>query len=135
LRVEEYGDGIVGKCVDELADKLVAKGLEDKDNFVQTLFTLNRAVQLRQQEHPLINEILWSRTVLSTQLPLPCRLPNFSSWRLRCSPLRLEDWQLFNPDTAATVLSGTIDSLSMGYWEDCSIRTIREVLGCWLGLS
>ncbi|KAH7914265.1 hypothetical protein BJ138DRAFT_1110710 [Hygrophoropsis aurantiaca] len=56
LRKEEYGDDTVEKItahtIEELADKLVEKGLEDRDSFLQTIREYNTAVHHHREEHP-----------------------------------------------------------------------------------
>ncbi|KAG1745850.1 uncharacterized protein EDB91DRAFT_1236183 [Suillus paluster] len=71
LRKEEYGDGIVEKIfagsIEELADKLLEKGLKDKEGFLKTVRNYNAAVQNHRAEHPTLG---WDPTVkdgLSTQ--------------------------------------------------------------------
>ncbi|KIJ64491.1 hypothetical protein HYDPIDRAFT_89939 [Hydnomerulius pinastri MD-312] len=80
LRKEEYGDDIVEKItassVEELADELAEKGMQNKEGFLQTLREYNAAVQQHRAEHP---DLKWDPAVkdgLSTQsltksLPLP----------------------------------------------------------------
>ncbi|KII83023.1 hypothetical protein PLICRDRAFT_47436 [Plicaturopsis crispa FD-325 SS-3] len=76
LRKEEYGDDVVEKIwaqsVDELAEKLVEKGLQDRDNFISTVRSYNAAVHLHRAAHP---DLKWDPAVkdgLSTSsLPLP----------------------------------------------------------------
>jgi len=80
LREEEYGDGIVekiwGSNIDELAERLVEKGLKNKKRFVNTVHEFNNAVNAFRQEH---SEAIWDPAIkddLSTQssrtlLPLP----------------------------------------------------------------
>lgn len=56
LRLEEYGDEVVKKIwantPEELADKLAADGLEDKDRFLGALEEYNSAVNAFHLEHP-----------------------------------------------------------------------------------
>ncbi|KAH9949820.1 FAD/NAD-P-binding domain-containing protein [Amylocystis lapponica] len=56
LRAEEYGDGIVEKVwaqnIEELAEFLAKKGLENRAAFVDTLQEYNNAVRAFQLEHP-----------------------------------------------------------------------------------
>ncbi|KIJ17719.1 succinate dehydrogenase [Paxillus involutus ATCC 200175] len=71
LRKEEYGDGVVekitGTTIEELGDKLVAKGLQDKRCFLRTISEYNTAVHRHQAEH---TDLKWDPAVkdsLSTQ--------------------------------------------------------------------
>ncbi|KAG5654246.1 hypothetical protein H0H81_005489 [Sphagnurus paluster] len=71
LRKEEYGDGIVEKIfadsIDELAEKLLCKGLVDKPKFLDTVMMFNEAIRHHREEHP---GSLWDPAVkdgLSTQ--------------------------------------------------------------------
>ena len=56
LRKEEYGDDVVERItastIEELADKLADKGLQDKEGFLQTICEYNDAVYHHRQEHP-----------------------------------------------------------------------------------
>ncbi|EMD31392.1 hypothetical protein CERSUDRAFT_119783 [Gelatoporia subvermispora B] len=56
LRKEEYGDDVVEKIraesAEELGDKLVERGLEDRDAFVLTLASYNDAVRTFREENP-----------------------------------------------------------------------------------
>ncbi|KAJ7935506.1 hypothetical protein B0H13DRAFT_2226932 [Mycena leptocephala] len=70
LRVEEYGDGI------DLAEKLAVNGLEAKEEFIQTVYQFNEAVESYQAENL---DSTWNPAIkdgMSTQssnkkLPLP----------------------------------------------------------------
>ncbi|TFK73599.1 FAD/NAD(P)-binding domain-containing protein [Pluteus cervinus] len=71
LRVEEYGDDVVEKILandlEELADKLVEHGLQNKQNFLQSLHEFNEAVRYHRMEHA---HLRWDPAVkdgLSTQ--------------------------------------------------------------------
>ncbi|EGN98453.1 hypothetical protein SERLA73DRAFT_109955 [Serpula lacrymans var. lacrymans S7.3] len=71
LRKEEYADEIVEKIgassLEELADKLVEKGLEEKENLLRTIREYNAAVRSHRAEYP---GLLWDPSVrdgLSTQ--------------------------------------------------------------------
>ncbi|KAG6813587.1 hypothetical protein H0H92_009631 [Tricholoma furcatifolium] len=71
LRKEEYGDGIVEKIfassLEELADKLVEKGLDDKARFLETVNEFNSSVYGYQSEN---QGLRWDPAVkdgLSTQ--------------------------------------------------------------------
>jgi succinate dehydrogenase/fumarate reductase flavoprotein subunit len=82
LRKEEYGDDIVekiwGKDIDELAERLVEKGLKDKKRFVNTIHEFNTAVNAFRIQHP---KTTWDPSIkdgLSTEsLPL-----SKSNWAL-----------------------------------------------------
>ena len=86
LRKEEYGPGIVEKIVaddiNELADKLVQKGLEDRDGFLETMDTFNKAVGHHRIEH---QDLHWDPAMkdnLSTQSStFQLELPK-SNWAL-----------------------------------------------------
>lgn len=85
LRKEEYGDEVVEKIfaddVDELAGKLVAKGLDDKEKMIETIRTFNDAIQRHRSQFP---ERQWDPAVkdgLSTQstaLQLPLSKSNWA---------------------------------------------------------
>ena len=71
LRKEEYADDVVekvwGGSVEELARKLLDKGLEDEETFVRTVTQFNDAARAYRAEHP---ETKWDPAVkdgLSTQ--------------------------------------------------------------------
>ncbi|CAL1712527.1 unnamed protein product [Somion occarium] len=76
LRKEEYGDDIVRKIwadsIEELAEKLHAEGLEDKETFIRTVKFYNDATHAFQAKYP---DKAWDPAVkdgLSTSsLPLP----------------------------------------------------------------
>lgn len=86
LRKEEYADDVVeniwGDTIEELAEKLIAKGLEDKDAFVQTVKQYNDAARAFSAENP---DAQWDPAVkdgLSTQSKsLQLDLPK-SNWAL-----------------------------------------------------
>ncbi|KAJ7163384.1 FAD binding domain-containing protein [Mycena filopes] len=82
LRVEEYGDGIVEKIfadrIEDLADKLVAKGLEDKEKFVQTVTEFNEAVKSYQAENP---DCTWNPAIKDRMSTKDLALPK-SNWAL-----------------------------------------------------
>ena len=56
LRREEYGDDVVEKItastVEELADRLMDKGLQDKESFLRTVREYNDAVHQHRLEYP-----------------------------------------------------------------------------------
>ncbi|KAI0923296.1 hypothetical protein AcV7_005847 [Taiwanofungus camphoratus] len=56
LRKEEYGDDVVenvwADSIEELADKLVLKGLENKKRFIETVISYNAAVRASRLESP-----------------------------------------------------------------------------------
>ncbi|KAK7056683.1 hypothetical protein VNI00_002400 [Paramarasmius palmivorus] len=56
LRKEEYGDGVTERIfadtLEELAEKLVGKGLHDRVKFLDTINKFNEAVSLHKSEHP-----------------------------------------------------------------------------------
>lgn len=73
LREEEYSDDVVKKVransVNELAEKLVIEGLEDKRKFIETIRTYNNAVLAHQSSYPSLR---WDPSVkdgLSTHAP------------------------------------------------------------------
>lgn len=118
LRSEEYGDGIVEKItaesIQELADQLGVKGLQDKPNFIQTLLTFNQAVRKRQAECPLP----WDPAIkdnLSTQssqtsLPLqksnwalPIDKPPFMAVKVSCGITFTFGGLAIDPTTAAVL--------------------------------
>jgi hypothetical protein len=80
LRVEEYGDGIVKKIfadsIEDLVEKLAVNGLEAKEEFIQTVYQFNEAVESYQAENL---DSTWNPAIkdgMSTQssnkkLPLP----------------------------------------------------------------
>lgn len=82
LREEEYDDSIVEKIVagtvDELAEKLSGKGLEDTANFLKTMSDFNEAVRRREVDQP---EAKWDPAIkdgLSTQKILPLAKSNWA---------------------------------------------------------
>lgn len=56
LRKEEYGDDVVEKItastIEDLADRLADKGLQDKESFLRTVREYNGAVHQHRMEHP-----------------------------------------------------------------------------------
>jgi succinate dehydrogenase/fumarate reductase flavoprotein subunit len=56
LRREEYGDNVVEKItastIEELADRLINKGLQDEESFLRTIREYNDAVHQHRMEHP-----------------------------------------------------------------------------------
>ncbi|TFY81137.1 hypothetical protein EWM64_g2873 [Hericium alpestre] len=112
LRKEEYGDGIVEKIwadsVEELADKLRAKGLQQPKAFVETVTSYNDAVQRHQESHP---NLKWDPAVkdgVSTQdLPLPksnwaltLQEPPFLAVKVACGITFTFGGVAIDPDTA-----------------------------------
>ncbi|KAG6903143.1 hypothetical protein C0995_004690 [Termitomyces sp. Mi166 len=86
LRREEYGDGIVEKIfastLEELAERLVRKGLADKERFLMTLKEFNEAIYCHRSEHPGVR---WDPAVkdgLSTQSKTKRLAPPKSNWAL-----------------------------------------------------
>lgn len=82
MREEEYGDGIVkkifGDSVEELAEKLVANGLEAKDEFVKTVKEFNQAVKSYQAEN---QDSTWNPAVKDGMSTQKLSLPK-SNWAL-----------------------------------------------------
>ncbi|KAF9220997.1 FAD/NAD(P)-binding domain-containing protein [Gyrodon lividus] len=86
LRKEEYGDGVVEKItaptIEELADKLVGKGLQDKRRFLRTVSEYNAAVHQHRAEHA---DLEWDPAVkdgLSTQSSTMSLVVSKSNWAL-----------------------------------------------------
>ncbi|KAH7922025.1 FAD/NAD(P)-binding domain-containing protein [Leucogyrophana mollusca] len=86
LRKEEYGDEIVEKIIastiEELADKLQEKGLQDKESFLQTVRRYNTAVHHHRAEHP---DLVWNPAIkdgLSTQSSKASLALPKSNWAL-----------------------------------------------------
>jgi len=86
LRKEEYGDGIVEKIfadsLEELADKLLGKGLGDKERFLETLNEFNAAVRHHRDE---LGDLQWDPAVkdsLSTQSAVAQLALPKSNWAL-----------------------------------------------------
>lgn len=86
LRKEEYAEDVVKKVVaesvDELADKLVVRGLRDRKQFLQTLDAFNKAVRANQEEH---TDRKWDPTVkdgLATHSSTRSLLLPKSNWAL-----------------------------------------------------
>lgn len=85
LREEEYGDDIVEKIIaltlEGLAEKLVEKGLQNREGFLQTLHEYNSAVQQHRKEY---SDLKWDPAVkdgLSTQsstMSLPLQKSNWA---------------------------------------------------------
>ncbi|KAH9851604.1 FAD/NAD-P-binding domain-containing protein [Lenzites betulinus] len=122
LRKEEYADDVVERItadsVEELAEKLCSKGLEDGATFVQTIAQYNDAVHTFQAEQP---DKTWDPAVkdgLSTQssslkleLPksnwaLPLKNPPFLAVKVTCGITFTFGGLALDPETAA-VLSDT----------------------------
>lgn len=86
LRSEEYGDGVVDKIFadthEELAEKLVGKGLEDKERFLSTLASFNEAIRNHRREY---SRATWNPAMkdgLSTQsVHSSLKIPK-SNWAL-----------------------------------------------------
>ncbi|TFK40630.1 hypothetical protein BDQ12DRAFT_627202, partial [Crucibulum laeve] len=86
LRKEEYDDNVVEKIladtVEELADKIAKKGLNDSEAFIQTIYTFNDAIRQHRAEFP---ETTWDPAVkdnLTTQSSsMQLTLPK-SNWAL-----------------------------------------------------
>lgn len=120
LRVEEYGDDIVTKIwadsVEELADKLVGEGLQDKSLFVQTIEAYNKAARQFQQEHPSVQ---WDPAVkdrVSTgaalELPksnwaLPLDQGPFLAVKVACGITFTFGGLAIDPETAAVLSAST----------------------------
>lgn len=71
LRDEEYGDGVVEKVVadtvDELAEKLEAKGLMNSRSFTDSIHAYNLAVEAHRNENPELSFDLSKKDGLSTR--------------------------------------------------------------------
>lgn len=125
LRKEEYGDGIVEKIfarsIEELTDKLLEKGLKDRESFLKTVHNYNMAVQNHRAEHP---DLGWDPTVkdgLSTQsttisleIPksnwaVPIDLGPFLAVKVACGITFTFGGLSIDPDTAG-VLSRETDA-------------------------
>ena len=123
LRKEEYADDVVeriwGDSLEQLADKLVGKGLEEKAAFVQTITRYNEAAHAFREEHP---EKTWDPAVkdgLSTQsnavkleLPksnwaLPVEKPPFLAVKVTCGITFTFGGLAIDPDTAGVVSDAT----------------------------
>ncbi|RPD62820.1 FAD/NAD(P)-binding domain-containing protein [Lentinus tigrinus ALCF2SS1-6] len=123
LRKEEYADDVVeriwGDTIEELAAKLVEKGLEDKDAFVQTIRKYNEAVRAFQAERP---EAEWDPAVkdgVSTQsshlqlsLPksnwaLPVEQSPFLAVKVTCGITFTFGGLAIDPDTAGVLSDAT----------------------------
>ncbi|KAH7923935.1 FAD/NAD(P)-binding domain-containing protein [Leucogyrophana mollusca] len=86
LSQKEYGDGIVEKItastIEELAEKLTEKGLQDKDTFLGTVQEYNDAVRRHRAEHPELAWNIASKDGLSTQSSaISLKVPK-SNWAL-----------------------------------------------------
>ncbi|RDX50218.1 FAD/NAD(P)-binding domain-containing protein [Lentinus brumalis] len=123
LRKEEYADDVVekiwGDTVEDLASKLVEKGLQDKDAFVQTITEYNEAARAFQAEQP---EAKWDPAVkdgVSTQsshlhlaLPksnwaLPVEKPPFLAVKVTCGITFTFGGLAIDPETAGVVSNAT----------------------------
>lgn len=119
LREEEYGDNIVEKILaptlEELADRLIQKGLTDKNTFIATLKEFNEAVYFHREEHPGLR---WDPAVkdgLSTQskakqltLPksnwaLPLDKPSFMAVKVTCGVTFTFGGLAIDPKSAAVL--------------------------------
>ncbi|KAJ7644239.1 hypothetical protein FB45DRAFT_897309 [Roridomyces roridus] len=82
LRVEEYGDGIVKKIhadsIEELAEKLTERGLEDKEELVRVVHEYNQAVKQHEGENP---DKTWNPAVKDGMSTKSLSLPK-SNWAL-----------------------------------------------------
>lgn len=86
LRREEYGDNVVEKItastIEELADRLMDKGLQDKENFLRTVREYNDAVHQHRMEYPGLK---WDPAIkdgLSTQSSRQSLTIAKSNWAL-----------------------------------------------------
>jgi precorrin 3B synthase CobZ len=123
LRSEEYRDGIVKKIhaatIEELAERCVEEGLQNRDQFVQTLKQYNEAVYAHRKENP---EVKWDPAVkdgLSTQsstktLPLaksnwatPIDKGPFMAVKVTGGVTFTFGGLSVNPETAAVISSAT----------------------------
>lgn len=122
LREEEYGDDIVQKImadtVEELADRLVENGLENKTQFIQTLLNFNQAVRDRQTEHPLKWDpaVKDGRSTHSLQSPLalpksnwalPLDNPPFMAVKVACGVTFTFGGLAIDPNTAGVLSEAT----------------------------
>ncbi|KAF2095787.1 hypothetical protein NA57DRAFT_67515 [Rhizodiscina lignyota] len=84
LRIEEYADDVTQNIrtntLDELADKLVAKGLKDKAQFLATISEYNEAVDAFSREKPHHKFDPAIRDGMSTQSQSRQIMPAKSSW-------------------------------------------------------
>ncbi|KAI0695743.1 FAD/NAD(P)-binding domain-containing protein [Cerioporus squamosus] len=123
LRKEEYADDVVqqiwGDTLEELAAKLVEKGLEDKDAFVQTITRYNETARAFRAERP---ETKWDPAVkdgVSTQsshlqLPLPksnwalpVEQPPFLAVKVTCGITFTFGGLAIDPETAGVLSDAT----------------------------
>ncbi|KAI0755313.1 FAD/NAD(P)-binding domain-containing protein [Daedaleopsis nitida] len=119
LRKEEYADDVVekvwGETVEELAAKLVPKGLEDAEAFVRTIRQYNDAARAYRAEH---SDVQWDPAVkdgVSTQsgalklaLPksnwaLPLERPPFLAVKVTCGITFTFGGLAIEPETATVI--------------------------------
>lgn len=121
LRKEEYADDVVekiwGETVEELAEKLVPKGLEDAEGFVRTVTQYNDAARAYKAEH---SDVQWDPAVkdgvstqsgaLKLELPksnwaLPLERPPFLAVKVTCGITFTFGGLAIDPETASVISS------------------------------
>ncbi|KAL0576863.1 hypothetical protein V5O48_005128 [Marasmius crinis-equi] len=86
LRKEEYGDGVTEKIfsdtLEDLAERLAERGLQDKDRFIQTIQDFNDAVRSHEEEYPGQKADPSVKDGLSTESSKLSVQPPKSNWAL-----------------------------------------------------
>lgn len=127
LRSEEYGDGIVDKIFadthEELAEKLVEKGLKDKQTFLGTLSSYNEAIRKHRSENSGATWNPAAKDGLSTQSQhFSLELPK-SNWAL---PIDTKPFMAVKVTTGITFTFGglAIDPGTAGVLSEATGRPI-----------
>ncbi|KAJ3513574.1 hypothetical protein NLJ89_g2875 [Agrocybe chaxingu] len=115
LRKEEYGEGIVEKIwaqsIEELAEKLVDWGLEDQQQFVDTLHTYNAATKGNLDGwNPAVKDGLRTHKPLEvpkTNWALPLDSPPFMAVKVTCGITFTFGGLAIDPQTAAVMSAAT----------------------------
>ena len=123
LRKEEYAEDVVeriwGDTVEELAGKLVAKGLLDKDAFVETVSRYNNAARAYKAENPgarwdpaVKDGVSTQSASLQLDLPksnwaLPLEQPPFLAVKVTCGITFTFGGLAIDPETAGVISDAT----------------------------
>ncbi|KAJ7784712.1 FAD binding domain-containing protein [Mycena metata] len=128
LRVEEYGDGIVEKIfadrIDDLADKLVVKGLKEKEEFVQTVKQFNQAVKT-------IKDRMSTKdlTIPKSNWALTIDQPPFMAVKVACGVTFTFGGLEIDPETAGLFCTGEMVGLFHGNYPGGSGLMAGAVFG------
>lgn len=127
LRVEEYAEDVVKKIwartLEELSDKLVAEGLEDREWFLRTMAEYNDAVHAFSAENssaewnPAIKDGLSTQSsrqslaIPKSNWALPLDQPPFLAVKVSCGITFTFGGLAIHPDTAAVLSDLTADPI------------------------